>query len=190
MVKCRHCGYEFVQRVPQPRRCPNYHCGRTSPLEPPPVQPPLLPTSNEEEDSRVWPQYYASLWAIPGFKVPLKQCEKWRATKRLSLGACETTAYALRSKWPGPAKSPYRDPWATFQNWCTRDQLKEGLSERSDGTSRADILKHAADLEQQRLAGLARRERLSKLRGDQIGVPANGQADRSQPGDSIQGRLG
>ena len=81
-----------------------------------------------EEDRIVWPDWYGRLWDIPGFEIPLAHAQAWLESKGISVEHAENTAYALKSKWPGPAKNPYRDVWATFQNWCKRPPLSSNNS--------------------------------------------------------------
>ena len=76
------------------------------------------------DDSGVWPDWYSTLYAIPGFRIPLPQCQAWLDKREISADRAEETAYALKSKWPGPRSKPYRDPWATFQNWVKRPPLR------------------------------------------------------------------
>jgi len=70
--------------------------------------------------NEVWPDWYATLYAIPGFRVALPDAVAWLTRKGYQGPDAETTAYSLKSKWPGPKKSPYKDPWATFQAWMNR----------------------------------------------------------------------
>lgn len=118
-------------------------------LEPPinhQLEPSVLYTQGSNgqkslaEDTTVWPDWYATLWAIPGFKVPLDHAQAWLDDKKISTDHAETTAYALKSKWPGPPKNPYRDPWATFQHWVKRPPLSDNGAERgSHGKPRLNI---------------------------------------------------
>ena len=112
---------------------------RTSPLESPSESPKNrqekerdTPT-RQDEDTVVWPDWYGRLWDIPGFKTPLKAAQAWLEVKGISVERAEETAYALKSKWPGPIRSPYRDVWATFQNWCKRPPLDTNGSGPSRG---------------------------------------------------------
>ena len=98
------------------------------PLPFPSHEPPLergretLPPVSEE-DKTVWPDWYGRLWDIPGFQTSLPAAQAWLVAKGISVERAEETAYALKSKWPGPTRGPYRDVWATFQNWCKRPPL-------------------------------------------------------------------
>jgi len=91
-----------------------------------------LPSEREEETpperEEVWPDWYATLYAIPGFTPALAKCRKWLEDKGITDGYAEVTAYALKSWWPGPKRRKDRDPWDTFQNWARRD-----LEERKNG---------------------------------------------------------
>lgn len=78
-------------------------------------QSPLLPAEQ--------PDWYTTLTEIPGFKVTLANAQGWLDKKGIDPEYAETTAYALKSKWPGPKKDPYKDPWATFQGWVTKPPL-------------------------------------------------------------------
>jgi hypothetical protein len=94
-------------------------------LQEPPLEPPL-------SIQRVWPDWYSTLWAIPGFKISLEHATEWLSSKNISTDHAETTAYALKGKWPGPKSSPYRDPWATFQNWAKQPpRSSNGTSQQS-----------------------------------------------------------
>ena len=75
----------------------------------------------------VWPDWYSTLWAIPGFKIPLPHARQWLAKQGhegISEERANITAYSLKSKWPGDPKKPYTDPWATFQHWVKRPPLQ------------------------------------------------------------------
>jgi hypothetical protein len=91
-----------------------------------------------EENQSVWPDWYATLYAIPGFKVPLPRAKAWLEKKEISEDHAENTALSLKSKWPGPTKLPYRDPWATFQRWAKRPAFSNNGS-RPTRATRADI---------------------------------------------------
>ena len=100
------------------------------------------------ENQAVWPDWYATLWAIPGFKFPLAHAQAWLDGKKISADHAETTAYALKSKWPGPARNPYRDPWATFQHWVKRPPIKElvtssGRTTRREAQTDAGVLRRS-----------------------------------------------
>ena len=86
----------------------------------------------------VWPDWYSTLYALPGFKVPLEQATKWLQEKGISEDHAETTALAVKSRWPGPAKNPYKDVWATFQNWAKRPPLGGNNATRSEPPSEGD----------------------------------------------------
>ena len=77
-------------------------------------------------DPEVLPDWYHNLWAIKGFTVPLADAQKWLTKKGITEDIAETAAISLKSKWPGPTKSPYRDPWATFQNWAKNEKARSG----------------------------------------------------------------
>lgn len=77
----------------------------------------------EHNDTEVWPDWYATMWAIPGFKVSLVHARAWLTKNNISDDRAEITAYSVKSKWPGSVKNPYTDPWATFQHWVKRPPL-------------------------------------------------------------------
>ena len=77
----------------------------------------------DNSDQEVWPDWYSTLYAIPGFTILLAAARAWLTKADIPESHAETTAYALKSKWPGNPKSPYRDPWATFQNWVKQPPL-------------------------------------------------------------------
>lgn len=101
--------------------------------------------SGNGNGSEVWPDYYATLYGIPGFKTPLNHVQEWLAKNNISVERAETTAYALKSKWPGPVKNPYRDPWATFQNWAKRPPLALANSTGPPRVSRAEPIRNWED---------------------------------------------
>jgi hypothetical protein len=80
-----------------------------------PSQESLVP----DPDKRVWPDWYAALYSIPGFRFPLDHCKEWLDRKGVSEKLAEQKAYALKGKWPGTKSRPYTDAWATFQNWVS-----------------------------------------------------------------------
>ena len=84
---------------------------------------PPSPKDETPEDQTVWPDWYATLYAIPGFKIPLTHAQAWLDKNNIAEDHANITSYALKSKWPGPPKNPYKDPWATFQNWAKRPAL-------------------------------------------------------------------
>lgn len=93
-------------------------------IEPSSLEPPVSIHGENGKDSKmVWPDWYATLYAIPGFKVPLTHAQAWLDKKGVPDERAEETAYALKSKWPGPTRSPYKDAWATFQHWVVRPLL-------------------------------------------------------------------
>lgn len=83
-------------------------------------EPPLEPPVSTEG---VWPDWYSTLWAIPGFKMSIDHCAAWLTKKGIQESYAEQTAYALKGKWPGSKKNPYKDVWATFQNWVVSPSL-------------------------------------------------------------------
>lgn len=74
-----------------------------------------------------WPDWYATLYSIPAFKVTLEHAQTWLTSRGISEDHAENTAYALKGRWDG---KKYKDPWATFQNWAKRPPLNGG----SNGT--------------------------------------------------------
>jgi hypothetical protein len=72
------------------------------------------------EEREVWPEWYHTLFAIPGFTHPLDACLAWLRKNEVPEDLAITTALALLSKWPGSNSRPYRDAWATFQTWIRR----------------------------------------------------------------------
>jgi len=92
-------------------------------------------TTTESGDAHpVWPDWYGALYQIEGFKTDLEIAEEWRERRNISENLAETTALALKGKWPGPKSSPYKDPWATFRSWCLKD-----LSQPSRNGRRPEI---------------------------------------------------
>jgi hypothetical protein len=73
--------------------------------------------SLDSEDPKPWPDWYATLWAIPGFKFSLPHCQRWLDDNGVPVEIATMKALALKGKWPGPKKSPYTDAWANFRNW-------------------------------------------------------------------------
>ena len=95
----------------------------------PPIEPTISIQVGEQRFSEngnqdVWPDWYATLYAIPGFKVPLDRVQTWLTENSITEARAQQTAYALKSKWPGPKKDPYKDSWATFRNWLLRPPLQ------------------------------------------------------------------
>mgnify|MGYP003137059526 CR=1 FL=1 len=88
------------------------------PIAPKPLIDPL--ENNNIPENGIHPDWYKTLESIQGFNRSFTSSEEWLRSKGVSGDLAETTAYALKSKWPGPKRNPYRDPWATFQNWCRR----------------------------------------------------------------------
>jgi len=88
------------------------------PLAPKPSIDPL--DDNNIETDELKPDWYSTLTSIKGFRRSLQTSRQWLQAQGISEELAETTAYALKSKWPGPTRNPYRDAWATFQNWCRR----------------------------------------------------------------------
>ena len=105
---------------------------RMTNLHEPPIEPTISIQGEDQGFSEngvleVWPDWYSTLWAIPGFKIPLPHARQWLAKQGhegISEERANITAYSLKSKWPGDPKKPYTDPWATFQNWVKRPPLQ------------------------------------------------------------------
>ena len=87
-----------------------------------------------DADRAVWPDWYSTLYAIPGFTISLAAANAWLTQAGISEGLAERKAYALKGSWPGNPKRPYRDPWATFQNWAKSPQLVTTNPPRSGAT--------------------------------------------------------
>ena len=88
---------------------------------------PLRKDSEEpDDDQTLWPTWYANGYAVPGWKVPLKQAEAWLVKADIPKELAEVKSYGLRDWWERlPEDSARRwkgDPWLTFQNWCRRDR--------------------------------------------------------------------
>jgi DNA-binding Lrp family transcriptional regulator len=83
------------------------------------LQEPLIEPSISPQ-REPWPDWYSTLWAIPGFKTPLDHAKEWLMLKNISENHAESTAYALKGRWDG---KKYKDAWATFQNWAKRPPL-------------------------------------------------------------------
>ena len=78
--------------------------------------------SLSEQEKTIWPEWYAMLWSIPGFKRPLAECSSWLTDKGCLETAALAKAYALRDWWQTSSKSKKRiDPWLTFTNWIVKD---------------------------------------------------------------------
>lgn len=92
-----------------------------------------------DEEKEIWPDWYSTLYAMPGFKRSLYDCQTWMNGQAVSEDLAETTAYALKGKWPGPTRSPYRDVWATFQGWCRLAVARNGAP--TNGTSEEPIFR-------------------------------------------------
>jgi DNA-binding transcriptional ArsR family regulator len=101
----------------------------THTLEPSGEQPIEISSSNEEEERDTWPEWYAILWGIKGFKESLAHCQRWLAGKagadpRLAeLDHLVRVARDLASKWAG---MKYKVPWLTYQNWVTSKPREQG----------------------------------------------------------------
>tara|TARA_Y100000310_G_scaffold334091_1_gene413000 strand:- start:86 stop:799 length:714 start_codon:yes stop_codon:yes gene_type:complete len=74
------------------------------------------------------PEWWGTLDRIEGFKTAPAHAVAWLQGKGITEKRALETALALVSKWPGPPKNPYRDPWATFQNWVIRPPLSNNGS--------------------------------------------------------------
>jgi hypothetical protein len=96
-------------------------------------------------EDEVWPDWYATLYGIPGFTFSLKHCKEWLDNKGITEDRAEETAYALKSKWPGPKKNPYKDPWATFQGWIKRPPLVRDNGRNPDSRTRAEARSNPDD---------------------------------------------
>jgi hypothetical protein len=72
------------------------------------------------ETGEIWPDWYADLYSIPGFKKQLTQCQDWLDTLNITDARANETAAALKGSWNG---KKYKDPWATFRAWVQRPAL-------------------------------------------------------------------
>ena len=104
-------------------------------LEKRPKKVALIPEA--EEDSEIWPEWYSLLWGIPGMKAAYSVATAWKQDHGISDKVALDNAYALRDWWPrqAPARQKTGDPYATWQNWCRRDQAQAG---GPDGTARGN----------------------------------------------------
>jgi len=91
---------------------------------------------SEEPIREEEPDWYATLRTLPRFSRSLALCQKWLDSKGISEDHAETTATSLKSKWPGPTRSPYRDAWATFQTWVKRPPLSNNNTGGQHGSQR------------------------------------------------------
>lgn len=78
--------------------------------------------SSELSNGEAMPDYYTDIEALPGFTKGLAEVEAWMASNNVTRPMAQRAAAALRGKWPGPKRSPYKDPWATFRNWALRER--------------------------------------------------------------------
>lgn len=114
---CKSCTIEHAKVARHPEPLPE------------PVTEPLSPYNGngaknaENSDQAVWPDWYSTLYAIPGFTISLAAARAWLTKADIPESHAEKTAYELKSKWPGNPKRPYRDPWATFQGWVKSPPL-------------------------------------------------------------------
>ena len=90
-----------------------------------------LKISNGATGQEVWPDWYATLYAIPGFKTSLAHAKEWLDKQGAPRDLAETKAYALKGWW-NPKKHQGRDAWATFQAW-----IREGLKPAGTRNARA-----------------------------------------------------
>jgi hypothetical protein len=76
--------------------------------------------SLDSEDPKPWPDWYATLYSIPGFKFPLDHCQLWMDEHDVPADLAVVTAYSVKSKWPGTRARPIKDGWLTFMSWTVR----------------------------------------------------------------------
>ena len=84
--------------------------------------------SELQEDSELWPKWYALGYAIPGWKVSFEKAEAWRVEAGIPEQLADIKIYALREWWARLPKDGKRstagDPYMTWQNWCRQDRDK------------------------------------------------------------------
>ena len=115
-------------RVPpaEPQEPPWNHHGTT--ISPSPIQ-------ESGSESAETTELYEVLSSIPGFKTAPAKVRAWLEQKHISETQAVTTAYAVKSKWPGSKNRPYRDPWATFQHWVLMPPLRTSTSNGNQPTT-------------------------------------------------------
>jgi DNA-binding transcriptional ArsR family regulator len=101
------------------------------------------------------PEYYSDLFALPGFKAVLPQVEEWLISNSVRKDVAQRVAAALRGKWDS---KKYKDPWATFRNWCLRE--KGATNGGPPQSAPSDMATFAQDLDDRR----ARRGKYAELR--------------------------
>ena len=113
-----------------------------------------------EDDQTLWPKWYANGYAVPGWKVPLKQAEAWRVEAGIPEGLAEVKSYALRDWWARlPEDSARRkkgDPYLTLQNWCR--EARDGWIKNNggnDGKPGADTQEDWAEQERLKFVALS-----------------------------------
>jgi hypothetical protein len=130
-------NYEMIPKGPL---CPPIPSGQVVTMDEDSMAPAIPETTLTETSpsipKEVWPDYYSALYSIKGFKTSLEHTKAWLDRKGYSQQDAEITAQALKGKWPGPKKSPYTDPLATWQAWMNRDARQNGRS--PDGEARAN----------------------------------------------------
>ena len=105
------------------------------------TEPTKSTNSLSTAELKAWPEWYAMLWSVPGFKRPLEECADWLASKKYPESGALAKAYALRDWWPASSKSKKRtDPWLTFTNWMVRDF---GVSNHAKPASSLEDPQHA-----------------------------------------------
>ena len=111
-----HGQAEFKQNsTPNPNPNPNPN---------PKITPPTLPPTD-------FPEWYNTLMEIPSFTRAFSEALRWFEKSGCSVERAESTAYALKSKWPPSSK--HKDVWATFQGWVKSPPLQQGST---NGTAR------------------------------------------------------
>ena len=82
----------------------------------------------DQENSELWPKWYALGYAIPGWKVSFEKAEAWRVEAGIPEQLADIKIYALREWWARLPKDGKRstagDPYMTWQNWCRQDRDK------------------------------------------------------------------
>ena len=100
------------------------------------TEPSLEPSGYIQQplDPSVWPDWYADLQSIPGFKKDWGECQAWLDTKGITADRADQTAAAIKGQWPG-ARRQYKDAWAVFRNWVQRDAQGHNGSRPSRATN-------------------------------------------------------
>ena len=116
-----------------------------------------------KETGEIWPDWYADLYSIPGFKWSLEHCQAWLTENGITKARANEAAAALKGKWGGKGWKN-TDVWATFRAWALRPQ--QGVSTVKPDLIRERMLAEVAayDFEGAAEARRARSEHERELR--------------------------